>query len=146
MLHTSSLHALNSLTNIADRVSQELLSDVVSGGVPKTSAAFTSALRPIGAKRATLLTVLASHELVDCDLQLAYDRSDLLRESITQGSSKTYQCDFELLSEISRKRNLFPLSVDAITLCSWMLHITHGKRLRLESHRQPTGAAYYQKP
>ena len=90
--------------------------------VPTPSAAFTPALRDIGVMRAPLLAVIARHELVDCDLQLAYDLSDLLRESITQGSSKTYRCGFESLSGFCRKRNLCPLPVNAITLCSWMMH------------------------
>ncbi len=91
-------------------------------GVPKPPDAFAPPLTVFGSKRAPLLTVIARHELVDCDLQLAHDLSDLLRESISQGSSKTYQCGFESLSVFCRKRNLCPMPVNAVTLCSWMMH------------------------
>ena len=71
-------------------------------------------------RRAPLLPVVAQHVLSISDLQLACDLSDLLRESISKGSTSTYSCGFRSLSEFCSARKLCCLPVDAITLCAWM--------------------------
>ena len=71
-------------------------------------------------KRALLLPVIARHDLALTDLQLACDLSDLLRESISKGSSSTYSCGFKSLTEFCKLKKLSFLPVDAVTLCAWM--------------------------
>ena len=70
--------------------------------------------------RALLLPVIARHDLAFTDLQLACDLSDLLRESISKGSSSTYSCGFKSLTEFCKLKKLSFLPVDAVTLCAWM--------------------------
>ena len=72
-------------------------------------------------RRAPLLSVVAHHALASCDLQMAHDLSDLLRESISQGCRNTYKCGFDSLLEFCAKKELCALPVDAMTLCAWMM-------------------------
>jgi hypothetical protein len=67
-----------------------------------------------------LLPVIAHHDLAFTDLQLACDLSDLLRESISKGSTSTYSCGFKSLTEFCKLKKLCYLPVDAVTLCAWM--------------------------
>ena len=88
--------------------------------------------RPVAAltaakRRAPLLSVVSHHALAYCDLQMACDLSDLLRESISQGCRNTYKCGFDSLTEFcslssSTSHKLSALPVDAITLCAWMMY------------------------
>ena len=88
--------------------------------------------RPVAAltaakHRAPLLSVVSHHALAYCDLQMACDLSDLLRESISQGCRNTYKCGFDSLTEFcslssSTSHKLSALPVDAITLCAWMMY------------------------
>ena len=52
---------------------------------------------------------------------MAFDLSDLLRESISEGCRSTYRCGFDSLVEFCAKTKLCALPVDAITLCAWMM-------------------------
>ena len=52
---------------------------------------------------------------------MAFDLSDLLRESISEGCRSTYRCGFDSLTEFCAKTNLCALPVDALTLCAWMM-------------------------
>jgi hypothetical protein len=71
--------------------------------------------------RAPLLTVVAQHAIANCDMEMAFDLSDLLRESISQGSRSSYLCGFNSLKAFCKQKKLSALPVDAITLCAWML-------------------------
>ena len=89
----------------------------------RVSASVTTTVPPLTVsqtRRAPLLPVIAQHALSISDLQLACDLSDLLRESISKGSTNTYSCGFRSLSEFCSARKLCCLPVDAITLCAWM--------------------------
>ena len=88
--------------------------------VPSVSAAPISPVSIAPPKRAVLLPVIAHHDLAFTDLQLACDLSDLLRESISKGSTSTYSCGFKSLTEFCKLKKLSYLPVDAVTLCAWM--------------------------
>jgi len=88
--------------------------------VSAATAAPASALKPLPARGSTLLPVIASHILSHCDLQLACDISDLLRESIGNGTRGTYSCGFKSLSVFCKEKRLCALPVDAVTLIAWM--------------------------
>ena len=90
--------------------------------VRSTTVVAAPPLRARGSQRAPLLAVIASHNIVTCDLQLAFDLSDLLRDAISLGTSKTYKCGFDSLSKFCKERKFCALPVDAVTLCSWMMH------------------------
>ena len=87
--------------------------------VPATAAGATPPLKVN--KKPTLLAVVAHHALSHCDLQLACDLSDLLRESISAGCRSTYACGLKSLSDFCKAKNLCALPVDAVTLCAWMM-------------------------
>jgi hypothetical protein len=87
----------------------------MSRRISTAAAASPAALKPAG-----LLPVIASHILSSCDLQLACDISDLLRESIGVGTRGTYSCGFKSLSAFCKEKNLCALPVDAVTLIAWM--------------------------
>jgi hypothetical protein len=78
-------------------------------------------LRAVGKGRAPLLSVVAHHAITDCDMEMAFDLSDLLRESITQGCRNSYLCGYNSLSVFCKTKKLCAMPVDAITLCAWML-------------------------
>ena len=88
--------------------------------IPSVPANTFSSLITVSPKRASLLPVIARHDLASTDLQLACDLSDLLRESISKGSSSTYSCGFKSLTEFCKLKKLSFLPVDAVTLCAWM--------------------------
>lgn len=92
----------------------------MSRRVSTAAAATASSLKVSQTRRAPLLPVIAQHVLSTSDLQLACDLSDLLRESISKGSTSTYSCGFKSLSEFCAPRKLCCLPVDAVTLCAWM--------------------------
>ena len=52
---------------------------------------------------------------------MAFDLSDLLRESISEGCRSTYKCGFDSLTEFCTKNKFCALPVDALTLCAWMM-------------------------
>ena len=54
-------------------------------------------------------------------MQMVFDLSDLLRESISEGCRSTYRCGFDSLVDFCAKMSLCALPVDAITLCAWMM-------------------------
>ena len=86
--------------------------------VPATT--FSSLITTTPKRAAVLLPVIARHDLAFNDLQLACDLSDLLRESISKGSTSTYSCGFKSLTEFCKLKKLSFLPVDAVTLCAWM--------------------------
>ena len=118
----SSHHALNT----SYRNSIQLLIDYLTmTSLRQTSCASESSIdhcrcRPAfkarGSQRAPLLAVIASHNIVTYDLQLAFDLSDLLRDAISLGTSKTYKCGFDSLSKFCKERKFCALPVDAVTV------------------------------
>ena len=90
--------------------------------VQHPAARITTPLMTKPGGNARLLTVIDMHTLPHCDLQLAIDLSDLLRESISAACRSTYLCGFNSLSDFCKKYKLCPMPVDAVTLCAWMMH------------------------